>query len=638
MTSKSKNHIKRGIVLAVLATVVLTAYWPVLSTKALMLDDDQYLVNNYLVRNPGLANAKRFFTEVLQPSTVRGYYHPLAMVSLMADVALGAGTNNLKPFHITSLSLHLLNTLLVVWLFYLLFGQFWLAVIVGLFFGVHPVTIESVAWVAERKTPLAAFFGLWCLISYLLYVRRGRWWQYIVCVAMFVLSVLAKPVLVLMPVLLLLLDYWPLGRLSRKTVLEKLPLFAICVLGAVVTYISQSTTASVRLPGQAGIVNVLLTLCHNIILYLRNFFWPVNLSWYYPYPKPFDLTEPMLLAGVIGTAVLIAVLIISLRRTKVLAVGWLFFFFAIAPAIGLIGVHPMIAADRHMYFPMIGFLMVIGWLWGRLWENRDKLLKLRRVILIVIVIAAAATQMKLTRRYLSYWSDSESIYKYMLESAPNEVILHNNLANILSGNGKTEEAIKHLEKSLELKSDSAEVYNNLGDVMCNIGRVDEGIEYYKKAIDLNPQLAAAHYNLAIALAQYGKTDEAINEYKKAIEIRPENLDTLSNLAYLLAEHSRTDEAIAYYEKTLAIEPNHIITHGRLGLALAALGKTDEAIEHFLIVLKAKPYDFEMHCNLGILFQRQGDIEQAAIQYRKTLQIKPDYKRAAELLKNLSGKN
>jgi len=638
VTSKSKNHIKKGLVLAALAAVVLTTYWPVLNTKALMLDDDQYLVNNYLVRNPGWGSAKRFFTEVFRPSTVRGYYHPLAMVSLMADVAIGAGTDNLKPFHITSLALHLFNTLLVVWLFYLLFGQFWPAVIAGLFFGVHPVTIESVAWVAERKTPLAAFFGLWCLIFYLLYVRRDRWWQYTVCVVMFVLSALAKPVLVLMPVLLLLLDYWPLARLSKKTVSEKIPLFVICIISAVVTYISQATTASVRLPNQAGAANALLTLCHNIIFYLRSFFWPVNLSWYYPYPKPFDLTDPMLLAGVIGTAVLIVVLIISLRRTKVWAVGWLFFFFAIAPAIGLIGIHPMIAADRHIYFPMIGFLMVIGWLWGRLWQSRDKLLKQRRVILIVIAIAVSATQMKLTRRYLSCWSDSESIYKYMLESAPNEVILHNNLANILSDNGKTEEAIKHFKKSLELKSDSAEVYNNLGDAMCNIGRIDEGIEYYKKAISLNPRLAAAHYNLAVSLAEYGKTDEAINEYKKALEIRPDNLDTLSNLAYLLAEHGKTDEAIAYYQKALAIEPNHVITHGRLGLALAALGRTGEAIEHFRIVLKARPYDFEMHCNLGVLLQRQGDIEQAAIQYKKALQIKPGYKKAVELLKNLSGKN
>lgn len=630
----------RGVVvfwlcLVAVGAVVLAAHWPGLSARALMLDDDQYLVENRLVQNPGWTSVKRFFTEVLQPSTVRGYYQPLTMISLMLDCTAGGSVDDLRPFHRTSLALHVANSLLVIVFLYLLFGRLVPAAMVGLLYGVHPVTIESVAWVSERKTVLAAFFALWSLVLYVYYVRRRDHRYGVSCLVMYVLSLLSKPTIVAMPVLLLLLDYWPLRRFSKKAFSEKLPLFVIAGAAGAITFISQSRAASVTLPGQAGPVRVLLTVCHNIVFYLYSFIWPANLSWYYPFPKPFDLSQPMVLFGVLGTCVLIALLLISLRRTRSLAVGWLFFFAAILPTLGVIGFHPMIAADRHMYFPMLGFLLPLGCFLALCWSG--ELGKRfgnagRRAALVMAVLLLAASEFILTRCYLVHWRSSESVYEYMLGFSPDVAILHNNLGNVLKNAGEADRAVEHFNKSLELKPNSPEIHNNLGTLLDNLGRSDEAIEHYRKALKLKPNFSQAHYNLATSLAKQGKTDEAVIEFREALRGRPENVDILNNIAFALAEQGKFGEASDYYKKALEIEPDNVVVHGRLGLVLASLGRLDEAIREFRIVLSARPDDAEMHFNLGVLLEQQGKLAEAIKHYRTALQINPNYTQAGQRLK------
>jgi tetratricopeptide (TPR) repeat protein len=639
--SKGGGERSGGIVvllvsLVVVGGIVLAAYWPALSARALMLDDHQYLVENRLVQNPSWASAKRFLTEVFKPSTVRGYYHPLAMISLMLDAAMGGGVDNLKAFHCTSLFLHVANSLLVAVFLYLLFGRPLPAAMVGLLYGVHPVTIESVAWVSERKTLLAAFFALWCLIFYIRFIRKHHWRSGVACLVMYILSLLSKPSIVGMPVLLLLLDWWPLRRLSKKTVLEKLPLFIVAGLGAVVTFVSQSRSASVMLPVKiSAAARILFVFCHNIIFYLKNIVWPVSLSWYYPFPEPFNLSQPQVVFGVIGTCVLIAALLISLRWTLCLLVGWLFFFAAIFPTLGLIKFHPMIAADRHLYFPMVGLLLPAGWLFSQFWGGEHIRFgrTTRQIILVAAVVLLTASEFVLTRLYLVYWRNSESVYKYMLEFSPDVAILHSNLGNVLKNSGKVDEAIKHFNKALKLAPNSAEVYNNLGSALGKLGKVDEEIVHYKKALELKPNLAAAHYNLATALAKQGKTDEAITEYRQALRLRPNDVDALSNLGFALAEQGNFGKAIEYYKKALELKPGNIIVHGRLGLALTGAGKTDEAIKEFRIVLSARPNDVKMHCNLGILLERGGKTDEAIESYRAALQINPNATNARQLLES-----
>jgi len=621
------------VALVVVAAIVIGAHWSVLSCKAFMFDDDQYLIENRLVKNPGWDSTKRFLTEVLEPSTVRGYYQPLAMISLMVDYALGGRVDKLMAFHRTSLLLHTANSLLLVILIYFLFRELWPSAIVGLLYGLHPTTVESVAWISERKTLLATFFALSCLIFYVCYVRSSRRRYYFLCVPMYVLSLLSKPTIIAMPVLMLLLDFWPFRRLGRRAILEKIPFLAIAAGSAVITFISQSRTSLARTPGESGIVRILLTICHNIVFYLYNFLWPNDLSWYYPFPKPFNLSHPMLVVGVVGTVVLIVVLLVSLRWARCLLVGWLFFFAAIFPTLGIVGFHPVIAADRHMYFPMIGLLLPIAWMLCQL-RQTDARNTARRIAPVMAFAILMVSEFILTRCYLVHWQNSERVYTFMLQRTPDVAILHNNLANVLSDSDDPAiitESVRHFERSLKLKPGSPEVHNNLGNALSKLGKNDDAIKNYMKALSLRPKFAVAYYNLAAALAQQGQNTQAIAQYRQAVRYKPDYVEAWAHLGISLAEQGDFEQAVSCYLKALDYEPNFILAHGQLGLALARLGRIDDSIEQLRIVLKALPNDKEMHFNIGFLLEHKGQTIEAVQYYRQALRIDPNYQAAHQRL-------
>lgn len=633
---KNQKIILMGMCL--IAVVTAATHWPALSAKAYMFDDDQYLINNRLVKNPSWASTRTFLTEVLAPSTVRGYYQPLTMISLMFDVKAGGSDQNLTLFRQTSLAIHVANTLLIVVLLYLLFGSPIAALMAGLLYGLSPTTIESIAWLSERKTLLACFFGLLSLISYLLYTKKNRRLFYFSSLLMYVLALMSKPSIIAIPALLLLVDYWPLNRLSKRALLEKIPFFAVGLIWAVITYISQSGTSGVSLPAQTGTFNILLTICHNIVFYLQNMFWPTNLSWYYPYPRPFDLSNPKLIVGLVGTVVLLAGLLISLRWTKSLITGWLFFFLAILPTLGIVGFHPVIAADRHMYFPMIGLLLPVTLLLAKLMKSSKPYI---HIIVISAVIILSVFQFRLTRSYLYYWQNSERLYKYMLKFSPDVAILHNNLANFLKEKDQPIQAIEHYKRSLELQAGSAAVYNNLGNAYRQIGNYDQAIESYKNAIKLNPDLSQGHFNLACVLADDIKTPQAITqaivEYKKAIELERYDADARIKLGLLLASQGDFELAIKYYNMALEIDPDNILAHGNLALALASQNRLEQALRHCRFVIAHSPGDLEMRFNIGILLERLGKPEQAIEEYKAILKLDPNYQRARQQLQKLSEK-
>jgi tetratricopeptide (TPR) repeat protein len=454
---------------------------------------------------------------------------------------------------------------------------------------------------------------------------------------MYLLSLLSKPTIIAMPVLMLLLDFWPLRRISRRAILEKIAFFAIAVGSAVVTYISQSRTSLAKTPGESGLIRIVFTICHNIVFYLYNFLWPNKLSWYYPYPKPFDLSHSMVLAGLIGTVVLIAVLVLSLRWTRCVLVGWVFFFAAIFPTLGIVGFHPVIAADRHMYFPIIGLLLPVGWLLCRLGKTSCGKIAYR-IFLISAFVILMVSEVILTRNYLVHWGDSERVYRYMLNSSPDVAILHNNLANVLSDSdepARITESVSHFERSLKLKPGSPEVYNNLGNALSKLGREREAIKSYKEALKLRPKFAVAYFNLGTALSKMGDTKQAVTQYRLAIKHKPDYIEAWTNLGIALSTQGEMEEAATCYRKALEYEPGYILAHGQLGLALARLGQIDDAIKHLRVVLKALPNDKEMHFNIGYLLEHNGKIEEAAMHYRQALSIDSNYHAARERLEGLS---
>ncbi|MBU0638807.1 MAG: tetratricopeptide repeat protein [Planctomycetes bacterium] len=560
----------------VVGALTLAAYGPTLSAQALCFDDEEYLVDNRLVQNPSWSSTGRFLTEVLEPSSVGGYYQPISMISLMLDVARGGRAGDLRPFHQTSLALHVINTVLVIVFLHMLFGSPWVAALVGLLFGVHPVCVESVAWVAERKTLLATFFSLCSLIGYVAYVRKPNWQRYGLCLLMYVLALLSKPTSTPLPVLLLLLDAWPLRRLTWRGVLEKVPLIAVGALAAVITVVSQGRTASVTLLADDATLRIPLMLCHNIVFYLHKFVWPADLSPHYPFPEPLALSHGMVLAGVVGTVVLLAVLLVTLRRTRAPLVGWLFFFVALLPTTGIVGFTNVSAADRFVYLPAVGLLLILAWALRATWERRaaQSAASGRRALVLVVVLLLAAGEGYAARRYLAEWRNTETLYRRMIRIAP--------LA--------------------------PEPQFNLGNTLRDLGRTDEALAAYRATLRLNANHLGAHNNLATALIRQSKTAEAIVHWQAALQIKPDSPTTHHNLGLALARQNDLPAAITHFRAALDLAPNNAATHYYLGLALQTQGQGKEAVAEYRAALRLEPGHEPARRRLDVLLNQPRQTE------------------------------
>jgi tetratricopeptide (TPR) repeat protein len=607
----SNDSITRGhktgtfiALLVVLAAVVATVYLPVLYAQALSFDDDQYLTNNLLVQNPSWNSAKRFLTEVFKPSTVGGYYQPLTMISLMLDYSVAGDVNNLLPFHSTSLGLHVANALLVAVLLYVIFGRAWVAAICGLLFGLHPMTVETIAWVGEQKTLLASFFAFWSLLCYILFTKKGRWWYYTVSVATYFLSLLAKPTAITLPLLLILLDWWPLKRLSMKTLQEKTPFFVLAAFSFAVTLISQTSAGSAALGGEYGVENIWLLICHNTMFYPLKMLWPVNLSSFYPFPEPFSLSNPILIGSVVGTVILLAVLVFSMRWSKAPLAGWLFFFAAILPTIQIVRFSNVIASDKFAYLPSLGFLMLLAFGLGRLWDKSKVVL---RAVILSMAVAIAGAEARATRGYLVHWKDTVSFCEYMLSHTPQAPAIHYMLGNALRDEGRLHEAYAHYQIVLAKEPEHPSNHCNYGIILAQLGRLDEALMHFEKAVTLAPDFAEAHYNFANALRLKGDIAGAISEYNKTLECKKDYVQAYNNLGGIYMEQEKPDEAISYFRQAIHYSPNYGQAHNNLGLALMQKGEIEQAIVEFQKAVEISPDYASARANL-----------EAALQFKKSL--------------------
>jgi tetratricopeptide (TPR) repeat protein len=566
--SVSKSWLPVILIIAA-CTVVLIVYWPALSAKALVIDDDQYLGRNNLVQNPSWESTRRFLTEVLKPSTVRGYYQPLTMISLMFDYSIGGCENNLMPFHRTSLILHIANTALIIVLLYLLFGQIWVAAAVGLLFGVHPMTVEPVPWVGERKTLLAAFFALWCLVFYVIYTRKNDQRFYIWCFVMYLPALMSKPTSIPLPAVMLLMDYWPLGRLKWRTVYEKLPFFVLGGVFVVITYISQSRTSYAVLPGQYNPKFVPLILCHNIIFYLYKIIWPVNLSLHYAFPELLNMSEPMVLAGVIGTFILILLLVLSLRWTKGALTGFSVFFVAILPTMQIIGFSNVIASDKFVYLPSVGLLMILTSF--VIWLSRTSYVakaKIWGVVLAVSVLIPAGFESVATRRYLACWKDSVTLFEYVLKLTPDSPIINYSLGYEFQFQGRLDDAIERYRRALQVDPDYVEAYINIGVALEMKGQLDEAEGHLRRALQLAPSDANVYIDLANVYQLRGGFDKAIDYFKEALKINPNDVEAYIDLGIILASADRFGEAADCFRRVLKLEPDNEVALDNLARILA----------------------------------------------------------------------
>jgi len=628
------------LVCVFLAATVVGVYWPVRNHEFIMYDDNVYVSENKQVKE-GLTweNVRWAFTHQCSSN-----WHPLTWFSHMLDVEI----YGMRPggHHFTNVVIHATNTVLLFAVFEYMTGALWASAFIAAMFGLHPLHVESVAWAAERKDVLSTLFMILAMGAYVLYVRRGGIGRYLGVLALFAAGLMAKPMLVTLPFVLLLLDYWPLERarfgkddlegggitagVVRRSlsylVKEKIPFFVLSAISSAVTFIVQKSSGAVVPIEQFNLRIRISNAIVSYVGYIWHTLWPLKLAVLYPHPGN-NISAAAVLGSMLILVVLTACFVYFGMRRKLLLVGWIWYVGMLVPVIGLVQVGAQAMADRYMYMPMTGLLIIVAW---GLWELSGKLgwQKITVGFLAAIVVCVSAG---LTARQVRYWRNSMTLFEHTIEISPQAYDVRNNYASLLKDAGRFGEAIKHFKIALAQKPDMAESYYNLGNTLRKMDRLDEAIANYKKAIKFKPDFVEAHYNLGTTLVQAGRLDEAFAAFKKTLELKPDDVEMISGMGLWLAKKGETEKAIEYYKKTIEIDPNYVFAHGKLALALGNQGRFAEALEQCLIVLKHRPDDKEMYCNVAVLLEKKGQFDEALEYYRKSLQVDPNYEKARELL-------
>jgi len=608
-----------------LGILTLLLYWPATHADFINYDDPDYVTTNPAVLGGLTLNhiAWAFTT------SDTANWHPLTWLSLMLDATLFGPQS--AGFHFTNVALHALNAVLLFGLLLRLTGARWRSALVAALFAWHPLHVESVAWVAERKDVLSTCLGFLALWFYLGYTKsrdgsalpagRSRVF-YGLSLLVYALGLLSKPMVVTWPCVWLLLDFWPLNRFQPgrawPLVREKIPFFALAGAASVVTFLVQHHGGALAdlagVPFDLRLENALISY----VRYLEKLFWPSGLAVFYPYPPSWPLALALLAA--VALAGVTTLFWIRRRHEPFLLVGWLWFVGMLVPVIGLVQAGQQSLADRYTYLPSVGLLILL--VWGAHALTRRS----RPAILLAGVVAAASLVLclVLTRQQLACWQNSETLFRHALAVTQSNYIAHNHLGIYLFDQGHTDAAIQEYQSALDLQPTDAEAHNNLGVALARQGRTDDALTHYQTALRLKPGYAEVHYNLANLLARLGKTDTAITEFSAAIRLKPDQVTAHNNLGVLLNNQGQVDAAISEFATALHLDPHDADAHYNLGNAFLKQGQIARAITEFQAALQGQPDYAPAHYNLGVALSQQGPTDAAISEFQAALRLKPDY--------------
>lgn len=603
-----------------LAVMTLAFFWQVGGFEFVNYDDDLYVTENLHLQ-------KGFSPEGLRwafTTTEAANWHPVTWLSLMLDERLFG--RNPSGYHLTSLLFHILNTLLLFRALRRMTGDLWPSAFVAALFALHPLHVESVAWVAERKDVLSAFFWMLTMISYLRYTERPATGRYLLVLLVFAIGLMAKPMLVTLPFVLLLLDVWPLGRLNLEAlkqrgwllVGEKIPLLALTLASSVITFLAQQSGGAVssieRLPFSLRLENALVSY----VRYIGKMLWPAKLAPFYPQIEnghPFWQT-----AGAALFLAAISILVFQMRRARpFLAVGWLWYLGTLVPVIGIVQVGAQAIADRYTYIPLIGLFIMIAWGVPPLLANRP----FQKAVLGFSAVVLLSSLAILSWRQAGYWRNSLTLFNHALRATSRNYVAHVNLGTALEKNGNLDEAIVQYTKALQIQPLLDRAHSNLGAALNKKGEFSEAIHHFSIALEITPTLATAHYNLGVTLEEIGQLDEALSHFSKAIESKPNYVEAYNNMGAVLDKKGRSDQAVAQFTKALQLKPDLATAHYNLGIALEKQGKLNEAASHLTEALRIEPGLAMAHYNLGSVLGKLGKLNEATSHFSKAIELKPD---------------
>ena len=617
--------------------LVILVFLPAGGNQFVNFDDPVYIYANAFVQQGYTPSSLHWAFTTFEG----GFWHPLTWLSIMLDCSLfgvHAGGH-----HWMSVVLHAVNTALIFLVFYKMSSAFWRSAFVAVLFGLHPLHVESVAWASERKDVLSTLFfllSLWAYGSFATEKQKSGKQKaeipsieapkyYLLSLLCFTLGLMTKSMVVTLPVILLLLDWWPLERIRRDgwqakisgLMREKIPFFALSLISGLITILAQKSVdalpSSSQFPIPARLANAVLSYA----TYLRQTILPFDLAVYYPYPKSFS---PLVVGGVVMAMALATIAIIRVSpRRPYLAFGWLWYLVTLLPVIGLIQAGGQAHADRYTYVPLVGVFAAFAWAGFEL----SKALPYQRVVLSVISASVICVCALLTRKQISYWKDSETLFAHTIGVTKENETAHCNLGSALATEGRLDEAIVQFKEALRLLPNYGEARSNLGAALAKNGQVDEGLGYLQEAVSQVPRSAGARCNLADALALKGQFDDAIMQYREAIKLAPSDFVSRCNLGQALASRGRFDEAIGEYKQALRLFPDYVEARNRLGVALAMTGHLPEAVAHLREAARLRPEDAESQCNLGIALIQMNQLDEAMAHLEKAIRLRPEYAEA-----------
>jgi tetratricopeptide (TPR) repeat protein len=628
------------LIYPLLACVTFAVYCQVGGFDFVNYDDNLYVTDNAHVKAGLTMEGIRWAFTTGHASN----WHPLTWLSFMTDVSLfGASA---PAFHIENVIFHIVNSSLLLLLLRRMTGALWPSAFAAAIFALHPLHVESVAWIAERKDVISAFFWITTMLAYETYARRDSIVAFFAALILFGLGLMTKPMLVTLPAVLMLMDAWPLGRMKvgdgvlRRfilLVLEKTPFIIFAAASCVVTFLVQQRGDSIAavdiLPIGSRIANAITAYASYIVMTVR----PINLAVFYPHP---GTALPMwkIASSAIFLMALTVPIIMSRRSRPYLLIGWLWFLGTLIPVIGLVQAGAQSMADRYMYIPQIGLAIIAAWGGRDVWAFMGKTLRKDRQPGLVFFAAPAflilAIFAVITAVQISYWKDSVALFSHAINVTSGNYLAHKNLGVAYSKHKQYDQAIKQYLDGIKAKSNDPDLYYNLGNTMDDLGKLDEAEQQFRKALHVDPKHCEAHYNLANVLARRAKFDDALAEYDALLKINPKHLGGLINLGNTFAMLHRPANALPCYEAALKIDPGNQEALTNTGNALVELGKHEDAIRSYEKSVQYNPKNIGAYANMGFAYMKMGRMDDAAKAYSEVLKIDPSNAAAQQALRAL----
>ena len=604
-----------------LAVITFAVFWQVHNFDFTNYDDDLYVYENtHISSGLTLSNIGWVFT-----NEHVGNWHPLTGLSHMLDCQFFGLKSSWH--HLVNLLFHIANTLLLLTVLKRMTGELWQSTFVAALFAIHPLHVESVAWISERKDVLSTLFWILTIGAYFRYAEKRSAGWYTLAIVLFAMGLMAKPMLVTLPFVLLLIDYWPLNRLDinnrnqiYRCVCEKIPFFILSAVSSVITFVVQKNTGAVSKIEALPLIMRTANAAISYGKYIGKMFWPANLAAFYPYQE--DKLQTWQVFAVAVLLIIITICVVRLAaRHRYLPVGWFWFMGTLVPVIGIVQAGSQALADRYTYVPLIGLFIVVAWGLPELFKNW----RYQKIVLTLLALVTLLALSVCTWLQTGYWNNTMSLFEHALRVTNGNYMAHNQLGNAYFAADEIDHAISAYNKAIEINPKDPWSYYNRGNIYISKGQYDLAIFDYNKAIEINPSDSDSYRERGAAYYSKGEIDHAISDYNKAIEINPKFAEAYHCRGNAYYRANVIDPALADYNKAIELDQDNAEAYYNRGTVyLQAIGQFDLAIDDYNKAIEINPTYVDAYSNRGIAYYSKREYDRAISDYNKAIEINPRY--------------